>query len=587
MTHHIFFSWQSDTERAVGLNFIEKCLGRAIKELKADAEIDPADREMDIDRDTKGVPGSPAIVDTIFGKIDQAAVFLSDLTYVAVRTKGGGRTPNPNVCIEHGYALKALGSRRVIAVMNIAMGDPQQHELPFDVRHTRRPMTYNLTEGADDDARQAAADELVPDLKRALRAVLQDAEARASMQEPGPATPHPHDVELLKRVQHQLPQRMRHLLQTHDFGGPYLRDVLDPLFEMNEDWTGASFEFHDAVVQAAFGGLRKVAYDFGTLVVQNTHAMDSNMKMAWPKTNRDLSHGLQPGTRQAIKDMNAAASDLTTVIDQFDRIARDRIPIATGVHAVEVPAREEPGAARAVQRDAAEAALNNMAGEEFTGAVPEIVSQPRLTLRLAPFASTDGKRLDTREVAKLQHLFVPAAADRAEADTDGRQWWSCGPSRRPAANLQPETRWRMRLVRPGYLEFQATVGARVDDDEHILVDGRRLEAMVVSNLERMGQIAAKLGLGGPALVSVGLGGVEAVELTGVPAARRLLRFRRPDVPLATLEVDDGASPLADALHETFDILWQTAGAADGSPSYEGEAWSGYADHDAYAPNPLL
>lgn len=34
---------------------------------------------------------------TIFGKIDRAAVFLSDLTYVVERA-GGGRPPNPNVC---------------------------------------------------------------------------------------------------------------------------------------------------------------------------------------------------------------------------------------------------------------------------------------------------------------------------------------------------------------------------------------------------------------------------------------------------------------------------------------------------------
>ena len=52
-----------------------------------------------MDKDTLHVPGSPAIAETIYGKIDRAAVFLSDLTYVALRPKGGG-IPNPNVLID-------------------------------------------------------------------------------------------------------------------------------------------------------------------------------------------------------------------------------------------------------------------------------------------------------------------------------------------------------------------------------------------------------------------------------------------------------------------------------------------------------
>jgi len=45
MPHHIFFSWQSDTANQVGRSFIETCLGRAIGELQADADVDPADRD--------------------------------------------------------------------------------------------------------------------------------------------------------------------------------------------------------------------------------------------------------------------------------------------------------------------------------------------------------------------------------------------------------------------------------------------------------------------------------------------------------------------------------------------------------------
>ncbi|TCQ13206.1 hypothetical protein [Rhizobium sp. PP-CC-3G-465] len=77
MTHHIFFSWQSDTPNGVGRSLIETCLERAIGVLQADADVDLADRDIVVDRDTLDVPGSPPIMETIFGKIDRAAVFLS------------------------------------------------------------------------------------------------------------------------------------------------------------------------------------------------------------------------------------------------------------------------------------------------------------------------------------------------------------------------------------------------------------------------------------------------------------------------------------------------------------------------------
>jgi hypothetical protein len=62
MPLRIFFSWQSDTPNAVGRTMIEACLERAIGTLQADAEIDLADRELSVDKDTLHVPGSPPAV---------------------------------------------------------------------------------------------------------------------------------------------------------------------------------------------------------------------------------------------------------------------------------------------------------------------------------------------------------------------------------------------------------------------------------------------------------------------------------------------------------------------------------------------
>ena len=147
--------------------------------------------------------------------------------------------------------------------------------------------------------------------------------------------------------------------------------------------------------------------------------------------------------------------------------------------------------------------------------------------------------------------------------------------RRRDDGLNPETAWRMRLVRPGNLEYQVTIGRRIDDDPQLLVDGRRLEALIVRNLERMAAIANGLDLAGPALVAISLDGVEDVELLGAqPGGRRL---RQPEVNLPMAKLADMKGELATALQEQFDVLWQTAGWGTGSPSFADGAWAGYSD----------
>jgi hypothetical protein len=79
MTNTIFFSWQADRETTGGRNLIKLALERATSQTGTGTEVEEAVRDFKVDRDTKGVAGSPPIVDTIFRKIDQAAVFIPNL----------------------------------------------------------------------------------------------------------------------------------------------------------------------------------------------------------------------------------------------------------------------------------------------------------------------------------------------------------------------------------------------------------------------------------------------------------------------------------------------------------------------------
>jgi hypothetical protein len=138
MKRIIFFSWQSDLPNATNRGFIQTALENAASIIASDqtVTIEPV-----IDRDTLGVPGSPDIAHTILSKITASDAFVADVSIVARDTKRA--VPNPNVLIELGYALKALGHERVIMVFNRAFGKIE--ELPFDLR-ARRVLTYEMPE---------------------------------------------------------------------------------------------------------------------------------------------------------------------------------------------------------------------------------------------------------------------------------------------------------------------------------------------------------------------------------------------------------------------------------------------------------
>src|SRR5262249_37288607 len=133
---------QSDLPNPTNRGFIQTALEAATKTLRDDESIEV---EPVVDRDTAGVPGSPDISSTIFGKIEQALIFVCDVSIINQGAKEASRfTPNPNVLIELGYALKALGQHRIIMVMNTAFGTVEQ--LPFDLR-LKRVLTYDAPPG--------------------------------------------------------------------------------------------------------------------------------------------------------------------------------------------------------------------------------------------------------------------------------------------------------------------------------------------------------------------------------------------------------------------------------------------------------
>lgn len=196
MSYPVFFSWQSDTPSNVGRNMIESALQQAVKNLRQDLTVEAAVREgLDIDRDTKGVPGSPPIIETIFQKIDASGVFVADVSFVGKRPNGE-KIPNPNVLIEYGWALKSLGHTRIITVMNTAYGDPSTDKLPFDIRHLRHPLQYHCPEDATADDRKNIRSTLAKDFQNAIKLVIESDAFKASLPKPPESPPFPEKPSL-------------------------------------------------------------------------------------------------------------------------------------------------------------------------------------------------------------------------------------------------------------------------------------------------------------------------------------------------------------------------------------------------------
>ena len=132
----LFYSWQSEDNKSTRI--IEAALTEVVTNLKESYGFDLA-----IDHSTLGKSGSPSIDQAILDKIDHCDIFLADITPVVnyQKTEGNGKqrtisVPNPNVLVELGYALSAVGTEYVVLAAHQAQSW-SPHDLPFDINHRK------------------------------------------------------------------------------------------------------------------------------------------------------------------------------------------------------------------------------------------------------------------------------------------------------------------------------------------------------------------------------------------------------------------------------------------------------------------
>lgn len=156
----VFYSWQSDTDTKFNRNFIEDSLKKSIKEANRRKPYGPF---LSLDKDTRGVPGSPDIVTTILQKIDRSVCFVADVT--PITEKNGKKICNPNVMFELGYALSSLSFERIVIICNTSYC--KINELPFDLG-LRRVIPYNYDGNTLKEKQKEVKEKLTETLRDAM-----------------------------------------------------------------------------------------------------------------------------------------------------------------------------------------------------------------------------------------------------------------------------------------------------------------------------------------------------------------------------------------------------------------------------------
>ena len=154
----LFFSWQSDSPANTNRDFIYGCLEQAVTKTKLPLQLDEA---------TRGVPGTPGIVGSVFSKIRESSVFVPDLTLVG-EYRGERSTPNPNVILEYGFALEAVGEVAVLPVFNKFFGDVGR--LPSDIASRVIRAIYDYGGGLD--GREVVQERFVETLVQEIDLIL-------------------------------------------------------------------------------------------------------------------------------------------------------------------------------------------------------------------------------------------------------------------------------------------------------------------------------------------------------------------------------------------------------------------------------
>lgn len=152
--------------------------------------------------------------------------------------------------------------------------------------------------------------------------------ATAAAVEPGKRTPRKHDVRLFEELQKVLPfDPTIRLIRDHDFGGPFSRAAVQPLFNFVETWDSPDCEFIDGALQAKLTDLYQAAAKLSDEIVTLTVPIGPKQGHASVYADAVREQG-GPRPKWVIEDgrkLNAAARGFSPLYERFIRFAREQL----------------------------------------------------------------------------------------------------------------------------------------------------------------------------------------------------------------------------------------------------------------------
>jgi hypothetical protein len=219
-------------------------------------------------------------------------------------------------------------------------------------------------------------------------------------------------------------------------------------------------------------------------------------------------------------------------------------------------------------------AMNGLINSRFTS-ISVLVSAPKLMVYVVPLAALEQPPLSAVKVKAARPWFPPSVDVGVKADANENQWWSSDPPRQLPDKPNPEATWSFRLSRPGLFEVSEMIGERIDDDPDIPVYGRDVEQLLVNAVDRVAEVAHRVGLQGPALIGASLEGIEDVEIHRTRPGQGGRRIGRPSAWLGTTRLPSLTAPTAGYLADMMERMWLIGGWDDGSPNFANGHWTGY------------
>lgn len=171
----LFLSWQSDTSARIGRAFLRDALKDAIDQLKLTADLVEADRPAKlIEASEDREQSSPGQLKELLKKIGESAAVVADVTALgqSLKAADGGdsgtakKFVDSDVAFETGYAMLALGDRKVLLVFNAYFG--WHDDLPTNLRNRGGAIAFTLVPNASRPEIEAERKKLVSKLLSAL-----------------------------------------------------------------------------------------------------------------------------------------------------------------------------------------------------------------------------------------------------------------------------------------------------------------------------------------------------------------------------------------------------------------------------------